>query len=677
MLRTWFLIAGLFLHTASPAQSWERVGQLSGSRFYKGAVSPTGDIYLVSLGIHRSSDSGATWRQAVPGVRFTSFYPTMSDLVWVSPDTLFMALSSSLIRSTDGGNTWNTILATGSVSTVSNSHDAFLAVGTQDSVAVSPDRGASWEFLPKPVPKYEVEQIHLDWNDNLYAETADWIYRTSNFGQSWYKAGLPYTIKTKSLCSPKEMRTLVGVDTTLYLSSDKGNSWKIVYNPGAEIMSIVALTPDTLFLHTTNGIIHRSTNSGTTWSVYSDRFRGSEHPLILFCGDHNLYVLIADIAYRHDVRSSTEDWQQLIVPNATVATLVAAPSGEIHGYKMLAVSKPNQVVTFKENTWSAGQEIPRISDLSIDSSGRLCTVFDSAFHWSIDGGNSWMQSQALRGNQLSIANSKTSIFVASDEGVYRSTNTGASFFDTNVGIADTAIRAIATVDGIVYAGGREIFYRSSNNGEFWEEVAFPFISGSGIVRSISCRGPDVVVGVDRTGVYFSNDYGLTWENHSEGLPGGNLEVLLTPSGIAFANTAEGIFEYSPESKTWEDANHGILGWQAVSMTIATDGKVYVSTLGDGVYRSIKTYGAWVMDVKPDLLSEDVSIFPNPASTQPQLSMRSRPQSYTITIYNLLGQSLLIMKNTDTIDISTLRAGQYFVRIATEGHVVTLPLVVSR
>ena len=104
----------------------------------------------------------------------------------------------------------------------------------------------------------------------------------------------------------------------------------------------------------------------------------------------------------------------------------------------------------------------------------------------------------------------------------------------------------------------------------------------------------------------------------------------------------------------------------------------MGTDGDGVYRSTKTYGAWVMDVPSAQRSaDDVSIFPNPAATKIKVGFTSTPQTYTVTISDLLGRSILSVKNTDIINVSTVRPGKYFARIATPEHTVTLPLVITR
>lgn len=64
-----------------------------------------------------------------------------------------------------------------------------------------------------------------------------------------------------------------------------------------------------------------------------------------------------------------------------------------------------------------------------------------------------------------------------------------------------------------------------------------------------------------------------------------------------------------------------------------------------------------------LLSNEISIYPNPAATK--LHIEGAAEGETVSIFNNMGQ-LLFHTNTDDIDISTLERGAYLLKIELEG-----------
>jgi photosystem II stability/assembly factor-like uncharacterized protein len=113
-------------------------------------------------GLLRSTDGGTTWQPVPdpdPDRTFDGqgFYA----LLVVAPDTLVAATTAGLYRSTDGGKSWTQISATvtwdlslGSGSAA----DELLAAG-QDGLRRSPDRGVSWERCPVDLPGFAAADL--------------------------------------------------------------------------------------------------------------------------------------------------------------------------------------------------------------------------------------------------------------------------------------------------------------------------------------------------------------------------------------------------------------------------------------------------------------------------------------------------------------------------------------
>ncbi|MEM6720168.1 MAG: S8 family serine peptidase [Bacteroidota bacterium] len=73
----------------------------------------------------------------------------------------------------------------------------------------------------------------------------------------------------------------------------------------------------------------------------------------------------------------------------------------------------------------------------------------------------------------------------------------------------------------------------------------------------------------------------------------------------------------------------------------------------------------------------IQIFPNPAKTNIQINLPVATQNATITLGNLVGTTLsfyTVNGNSQTIDVSQLAAGMYWVRIEAEGETITKKII---
>ncbi len=80
--------------------------------------------------------------------------------------------------------------------------------------------------------------------------------------------------------------------------------------------------------------------------------------------------------------------------------------------------------------------------------------------------------------------------------------------------------------------------------------------------------------------------------------------------------------------------------------------------------SYNTYCAKTLSVDENFLKENISIYPNPASSNIHISISNGLKLKSIEIYNLVGKKILKRKE-ETIDIGNLSDGIYIVRIKTD------------
>lgn len=191
-----------------------------------------------------------------------------------------------------------------------------------------------------------------------------------------------------------------------------------------------------------------------------------------------------------------------------------------------------------------------------------------------DGGQTWREIGAWTGigviNAIAIAPNfvaNGTLFVATDDGVYRSFNRGESWELGDFGMTDSEILCLAVAPNfehseLVWAGSASgAFYRSPNGARAWRET------GDGLTDSaVQCLAVSPYFGQDKTlfagqesgGVFVSRNAGQTWQ--AIGLQAHMVHCLQWVSDAAhdylWAGTDEGVF-VAPVAKLGKPATDDV------------------------------------------------------------------------------------------------------------------------
>lgn len=195
--------------------------------------------------------------------------------------------------------------------------------------------------------------------------------------------------------------------------------------------------------------------------------------------------------------------------------------------------------------------------------------------------------------------SSSRLYVATGEGLYKSTNGGTSW--DRIEIGNNSIRAIA-LDSIrpstLYAGTDGGLFTSSDSGGTWS-FAFCCGTGPGGSATVAAVATDpqrlcTVHAGGASGLYKSEDCGRTWSQRSLANTVYALALDAAAPTILYAATDAGILQTVDGGKSWNAANRGIAGRAVYALAIdpRRPSTLYAGADSGGVSRSTDGGASW-------------------------------------------------------------------------------------
>jgi photosystem II stability/assembly factor-like uncharacterized protein len=188
------------------------------------------------------------------------------------------------------------------------------------------------------------------------------------------------------------------------------------------------------------------------------------------------------------------------------------------------------------------------------------------FKLSTDAGTTW--SDLLPGFfgkvlKLSVSTSAilgNNLFAGMEEdGVFRSTNGGASWFASSTGLESPMILSLvakgdtlfacasgATANGVLMRGG---LFRSIDRGSQWAPCGL--VGDSLSVTDVAWLGTVLFAGTSDRGLFVSSNGGTTWAGVNSILPETSINALLVTGSTCFAGTANhGVWQSNDQGQNW-------------------------------------------------------------------------------------------------------------------------------
>jgi len=456
-------------------------------------------------------------------------------------------------------------------------NENIIYAGTAVGIYKSIDGGDEWNEKDNGLGGLEVLSLSVDPQDSklIYAgifnegseESIEGIFKSSNGGENWENIGLKdETIFSIAIKPDNPSVIYVSTWFGIFKSSDHGNSWvKIGLDQiKVDILKIDPQNTSIIYASTNNGV-YKSSDAGISWVQIG--FPGTEvlslaidpyETKIIYCGT-NIGRLYKSVDYG-------DSWKELRIVSSAIISIEIDYNGTVYVGKEDGISKSiDGGRSFKTISNPRG-----IEALAIDPTKRntiYSATFDGVFK-SEDDTISWKRIGLDNVECLSIAidnkNPKIIYVGTSEEGVYRSIDSGTTWQNTSQGLLDpygepSVFSLVINPDNtkVIYAGTFNGVFKSIDGGSSWQEVGPKANSGGGLwVLNIQIDSFDhkiLYIGTN-SGVFESTDEGLSWD--SIGLIGvfvSTLAVSPKDSNIIFAGTySDGLFKSSDGGKSWRN-----------------------------------------------------------------------------------------------------------------------------
>ncbi len=627
-------------------------------------------------GVYKSLDGGRHWKnvglQSSEHIGKILIDPRNSDIVYVASQGPLWNTGGErgLYKTTDGGKTWNRVLAiddrTGVADIAFDPRDpdviyaaayerhrrvwTLIGGGPGSGLHKSTDGGKTWTRLTNGLPKDDLGRIGIAVSpvnpDYVYAlvEAAGktgGAYRSTDGGGTFERMSDYQTTGgqyyEELVADPKTLDRVYSMDTFMQVTNDGGKSW---HRAGEKFKHVdnhaIWIDPDDTdhLLVGCDGGLYESFDRATTWNFKANLpitqfYRVSVDNALPFYNvyggtqDNNSLGGPSRTTNQHGIRNS--DWfvtmggdgfQSQADPEDPNTVYAEAQYGELDrfdratGEKVMIQPQPGPDEDPQRWNWD--------SPLIISPHSHTRLYFASQRLWrSDDRGDSWRAvspdlTRKLDRNRFSVANRMWSV----DE---VAKNASTSFYGNLVSIAESPQQ-----EGLLYLGTDDgLVQVSEDGGAHWRRTErFPGVPDRTYVSRLSASEHDANVvyaafdnhknGDFKPYVLKSADRGRSWSSIAGNLPArGTVYCVIedpVDAKLLFAGTEFGAFFSADGGRRWSQLKGGMPTIQVRDIVVQKrENDLVIATFGRGFY--VLDDITPLRTVTGDQLASDAALFP--------------------------------------------------------------------
>ena len=490
--------------------------------------------------------SKALTTYSVDNPEFTNancFYQVDENLLFIG------TVTKGILRSLDGGTTWyvtnNNMTGNTVYSFCTTEQNIYIC--TDDGVFVSANQGTNWSKVNLPTNKsyYSIKEIDtvffLASSNGLFKsyDTLKTIVTANVSGKILsleenngrlavlsHTTGINYSNDTSKTWVPRngdlpvaELTSLAfegallcaSSGDTIYRSDNTGVSWEAVFGAKDQVIDRLFISGSDVFAGSIDYLLH-SADQGENWNAINDIFPEKEITNYLVIGD-SIFIKTKD--YNIYLSDSKADWQ--------IYCLASDNNFRINRF----YHRDSLVIGVGDKTYISNDTLKSWKLSYNDDLNSFLFIGDTiiAFSWS--------------------------------EGVIRSTDNGETWLQSNIGITnatDRVLKYLFEYNGDIYCyhTGDNVYYKSDNLGDTWQDAGNNFQGLDHIIDIISNNGIAIAPTYNYDTYVLNSDD--TWSKISNN-PISNI-IIGENSNEIFSISTAGALRYVSDS-TWSLISRGL------------------------------------------------------------------------------------------------------------------------
>ncbi|MBN3581277.1 T9SS type A sorting domain-containing protein [Algoriphagus aestuarii] len=556
-------------------------------------INPTTGIAAGENLIIRTADGGLTWEETqIPEIQ------RIYDLIFINESTgIAVGENGMILKSQDSGLTWNktnspTEKALKSISKANDNR--IFAAGESGLLLFSDNQGTSWQAISSPTSSNLNEIFFVD--DQLGFAVGDngTFLKTENGGSSFTKITMPFssTINSVSFFNESE-GYLVGADGKIYKTIDGGENWSAL-NSGVtvDLLKIVIHSVDKRIVLAAGeqGTLLKSTNSGATFSKINLGATNTRKINSLeFLPESNLAFAVGQDGYLISSANSGTSWSIRLAGYRTHFNSIDFKSDRT-GF--IAGDNGQFFVTSNAATSIISRPLPEPLDvISIDfwntgfgyASGESGKMYRTG-----NGGSTWVPVPAATVESINgfYLFAPSVLYVTGTNGyIARSFDSGGTW-DSNIATNTSEnMKDVTYFDyqvGFAIGDNGQISW--TNGGNTWENL--PKLTDQDLNALAKLDSNTSVIVGDGGVILKSEDMAKTWRAISSGITENlnsvdfwdeNIGMIVGDNGLTLQTKDGGENWLQIESGTIRDLNAVSMGTSLVAFTAGEDGTILTYT----------------------------------------------------------------------------------------------------